>query len=91
MTSRGNGRARIFFDDDDRRGFLRKLRDNVEPRAIFFYAMVFLSGRDVGIYYRGIGASAVSNIRRRVLLQEDGGHVPQTAEARIMAVDLRLG
>ena len=27
VTSRGNGRARIFFDDDDRWRFLRQLRE----------------------------------------------------------------
>ena len=42
VTSRGNGRARIFFDDDDRRRFLRQLRDNVETHAIFLYAYVLM-------------------------------------------------
>jgi len=42
VTSRGNGRARIFFDDDDRRRFLRQLRDNVETHAIFLYAHVLM-------------------------------------------------
>ena len=42
VTSRGNGRARIFFDDDDRRRFLQQLQDNVETHAIFLYAMVLM-------------------------------------------------
>ncbi len=42
VTSRGNGRARIFFDDDDRRRFLRQLGDNVETHAIRLYAMVLM-------------------------------------------------
>jgi len=42
VTSRGNGRARIFFDDDDRRRFLRQLGDNVETHALRLYAMVLM-------------------------------------------------
>jgi len=42
VTSRGNGRARIFFDDDDRRRFLRQLEDNVRTHAIVLYAFVLM-------------------------------------------------
>jgi len=42
VTSRGNGRARIFFDDDDRRRFLRQLRDNVDTHALMLYAFVLM-------------------------------------------------
>lgn len=42
VTSRGNGRARIFFDDDDRHRFLRQLRDNVQMHALKLYAFVLI-------------------------------------------------
>ena len=42
VTSRGNGRARIFFDDEDRHRFLRQLRDNVDTHAVMLYALVLM-------------------------------------------------
>jgi REP element-mobilizing transposase RayT len=42
VTSRGNGRARIFFNDQDRSRFLRQLRDNAETAAIALYAYVLM-------------------------------------------------
>ncbi len=38
VTCRGNGRARIFLDDDDRHRFLRQLQDNVETHAVLLHA-----------------------------------------------------
>ena len=34
VTSRGNGRARIFLDDDDRHRFVRQLQDNVRTHRV---------------------------------------------------------
>jgi len=42
VTSRGNGRARIFFGDEDRHRFLRQLRDNVDTHALMLYALVLM-------------------------------------------------
>jgi len=42
VTARGNGRARIFFDDDDRRRFLRQLEDNVKTQGIMPYALLLM-------------------------------------------------
>ena len=42
VTSRGNGRAKIFFDDDDRNRFIRQLGDNLETHAVVLYAYVLM-------------------------------------------------
>jgi len=42
VTSRGNGRARIVCNDDDRERFERQLRDNVETYGILLYAWVLM-------------------------------------------------
>jgi REP element-mobilizing transposase RayT len=42
VTSRGNGRAKIFLNDDDRSRFVRQLRDQVEAASIRLYAYVLL-------------------------------------------------
>ena len=42
VTSRGNGRARIVYSDDDRERFERQLRDNVETYGILLYAWVLM-------------------------------------------------
>ena len=42
VTSRGNGRADIFWSDDDRHRFLQQLRDNVQTAAVRLYAFVLM-------------------------------------------------
>ncbi len=42
VTSRGNGRARIFLSDEDRCRFLRQLQDNVETAGVRLYAYVLM-------------------------------------------------
>ncbi len=42
VTSRGNGRARIVYSDDDRERFERQLRDNVATYGILLYAWVLM-------------------------------------------------
>lgn len=42
VTSRGNGRARIFFDDADRSRFIRQLCHNLQTHAIILYAYVLM-------------------------------------------------
>ena len=42
VTSRGNGRARIFFADADRMRFLDQLRDNVATASVLLYAFVLM-------------------------------------------------
>ncbi|MDZ7620277.1 MAG: transposase [Patescibacteria group bacterium] len=42
VTSRGNGRARIVYNDDDRERFERQLRDNVQTYGILLYAWVLM-------------------------------------------------
>jgi len=42
VTSRGNGRAKIFRTDDDRQRFLRQLRDNLDTFAVVLYAYVLM-------------------------------------------------
>jgi putative transposase len=42
VTARGNGRATIFFDDDDRERFRRQLDDNVRTHGILLYAWVLM-------------------------------------------------
>jgi REP element-mobilizing transposase RayT len=42
VTSRGNGRAQIFFDDADRERFLRQLRDCLETYQVVLYAYVLM-------------------------------------------------
>ncbi len=42
VTSRGNGRARIFFADADRMRFLDQLRDNVATASVVLYAFVLM-------------------------------------------------
>ncbi len=42
VTSRGNGRARIFLDDEDRLRFLRQLQDNLQTHAVMLYALVLM-------------------------------------------------
>ncbi len=43
VTSRGNGRATIFFDDDDRNRFIRQLSDNLDTHAVVLYAYVLMA------------------------------------------------
>jgi hypothetical protein len=38
VTSRGNGRAAIFWSDADRERFLSQLADNVQTAAVVLYA-----------------------------------------------------
>ena len=42
VTSRGNGRAKIFWADDDRQRFLRQLRDNLDTFAVVLHAYVLM-------------------------------------------------
>lgn len=42
VTSRGNGRARIFFGDEDRTRFLAQLGDGLETAAVVLYAYVLM-------------------------------------------------
>jgi len=42
VTSGGNGRSRIFFEDDDRQRFMRQLQDNVQTHALIFYTFVLM-------------------------------------------------
>jgi REP element-mobilizing transposase RayT len=42
VTSRGNGRARIFVSDDDRNRFIQQLRDNLDTHAVVLYAHVLM-------------------------------------------------
>jgi REP element-mobilizing transposase RayT len=42
VTSRGNGRAKIFLGEEDHSRFLRQLRDQVEAADIRLYAYVLL-------------------------------------------------
>jgi len=42
VTSRGNARKRIFFSDDDRRRFLKQLRDNLVTYDVVLYAYVLM-------------------------------------------------
>ncbi len=42
VTSRGNGRARIFVSDDDRNRFIQQLRDNLDTHAVVLYAYVLM-------------------------------------------------
>ena len=53
VTSRGNGRSKIFFDNDDRNRVIRQLGDNLDKHAVV-------------LHYGGISTSAVSNIRRTI-------------------------
>ena len=41
-TSPGNGRARIFWDGEDRHRFVRRLEDNVRTYAVMLYAFVLM-------------------------------------------------
>jgi len=43
VTSRGNGRGRIFFDDSDRERFLSQLQDCLENYSVGLYAYVLMS------------------------------------------------
>ncbi|MEI6516663.1 MAG: transposase [bacterium] len=43
VTSRGNGRGRIFFDDSDRDRFLNQLQDCLETYGVVLYAYVLMS------------------------------------------------
>ncbi|MEI8123381.1 MAG: transposase, partial [bacterium] len=43
VTSRGNGRGRIFFDDSDRDRFLNQLQDSLETYGVVLYAYVLMS------------------------------------------------
>ena len=42
ITSRGNGRARIFFEDQDGRRFLSQLRDGLEQYEVILYAYALM-------------------------------------------------
>ncbi|MFA6135692.1 MAG: hypothetical protein WC869_16920 [Phycisphaerae bacterium] len=42
VTSRGNGRAAIFWSDADQERFLSQLADNVQTAAVVLYAYVLL-------------------------------------------------
>ena len=42
VSSRGNGRARIVYADDDRQRFLRQLEDNIATHAVRLYAWVLM-------------------------------------------------
>jgi putative transposase len=42
LVSRGNGRKRIFFGDDDRLHFLRQLRDNLTNYDVVPYGYVLM-------------------------------------------------
>ena len=42
VTSRGNGRSRIFRADDDRRRFVAQLQDNLDTFAVVCYAYVLM-------------------------------------------------
>lgn len=42
VTSRGNARADVFFQDEDRERFLERLRDNLETYHIILYAYVLM-------------------------------------------------
>ncbi|MBN2579343.1 MAG: transposase [Pirellulales bacterium] len=42
VISRGNGRADIFWDDDDRRRFLRQLADGLQTAGVLLYAYVLM-------------------------------------------------
>jgi putative transposase len=42
VTSRGNGRARIFLDDDDRHRFVCRLENNVLTHTVMLYAFVLM-------------------------------------------------
>ena len=42
LMSRGNGRKRIFFGDDDRLRFLRQVRDNLATYDVVLYAYVLM-------------------------------------------------
>ena len=42
VTSRGNGRAHLFFGDDDCRRFLSQLQDNLENYQVVLYAYVLM-------------------------------------------------
>jgi REP element-mobilizing transposase RayT len=43
VTSRGNARRQIFFTDDDRRRFLKQLRDGLATYDVVLYAYVLIS------------------------------------------------
>ncbi len=43
VTSRGNGRGRIFFDDSDRERFLSQLQDCLENYGVVLYAYVLMT------------------------------------------------
>ena len=42
VTSRGNGRGRIFFDDADCERFLIQLQDGLETSEVVLYAYVLM-------------------------------------------------
>ena len=42
VTSRGNGRAKIFLDDDDPSRFIRRLCDNLDTHSVVLYAYVLM-------------------------------------------------
>ena len=42
VTSRGNGRAKIFWSDADRKRFVTQLNDNVVTAAVLLYAFVLM-------------------------------------------------
>jgi len=42
VTSRGNGRAKIFWTDNDRKRFLRQLQDNLDAFSVVVYAYVLM-------------------------------------------------
>lgn len=42
VTSRGNGRAQIFFEDDDRKRFLAQLQNCLEQYEVILYAYVLM-------------------------------------------------
>jgi len=43
VTSRGNGRAVIFWSDDDRQRFLAQLADSLHTAGVRLYAFALLS------------------------------------------------
>jgi len=42
VTSRGNGRAKLFWNDADRERFVTQLKDNVVSAAVLLYAFVLM-------------------------------------------------
>lgn len=63
LMSRGNGRRRILFGDDDRLRFLRQLRDNLITYDVLLYAYILMDNHYHLLVRTGSGANGVWSIR----------------------------